>query len=205
MSEIRARRAGDRGALIELDDNAAALRVARRVRAECDGLVDVVAGHRTVLVTWASGQPRDRVLALARAAVADHADEHDADARHVEIPVDYDGPDLEDVARLTRLSPEDVVARHLAREYVVGFIGFAPGFAYLLGGDDRLNVPRLAEPRARVPSGSVALAGPYSGIYPRESPGGWRLIGRTSATLFDAARTPPALLAAGDRVRFVRA
>ncbi len=86
---------------------------------------------------------------------------------------------------------------------MVGFLGFAPGFAYLLGGDERLRVPRREEPRTRVPAGSVAVAGEYSGIYPRESPGGWRLLGRTDAVLFDATRASPALLAAGDRVRFV--
>jgi len=98
-----------------------------------------------------------------------------------------------------------VAARHMAAEYAVGFLGFAPGFAYLLGGDERLQVERRAEPRALVPAGSVALAGPYSGIYPRESPGGWQLIGSTSTVLFDATRDPPALLSPGDRVRFVSA
>ncbi len=117
----------------------------------------------------------------------------------------YDGPDLDEVARLTGLSPEEVAARHVQAEYVVGFLGFAPGFAYLLGGDERLRVERRAEPRERVPAGSVALAGPYSGIYPRESPGGWQLIGSTTAVLFDATRDPPALLSPGDRVRFVPA
>ena len=108
-------------------------------------------------------------------------------------------------SRLTALSPEEVTARHMGAEYVVGFLGFAPGFAYLLGVDERLHVERRAEPRQLVPAGSVALAGPYSGIYPRESPGGWQLIGSTTAVLFDATRDPPALLSAGDRVRFVPA
>ena len=117
----------------------------------------------------------------------------------------YDGPDLDEVARLTALSLEEVAARHLSAEYVVGFLGFAPGFAYLLGGDERLRVKRRAEPRERVPAGSVAIAGPYSGIYPRESPGGWQLIGSTTAASSTPTRDPPALLAAGDRVRFVSA
>ena len=93
----------------------------------------------------------------------------------------------------------------LQSEYVAGFLGFTPGFAYLLGGDERLHVPRRAEPRVRVPAGTVALGGVYSGVYPRESPGGWRLIGRTEIPLFDPLRDPPALLAAGDIVRFVPA
>ena len=124
--------------------------------------------------------------------------------RTVEIPVVYDGADLEAVAQLAGLSAEEVVERHTAAEYAVAFIGFAPGFAYLIGGDERLAVPRLPKPRERVPAGSVAIAGPYSGIYPRDSPGGWRLLGRTSLTLFDPERAAPALLATGDRVRFSR-
>ena len=102
------------------------------------------------------------------------------------------------------LSPDEVVERHCAAEHVVAFIGFAPGFAYLIGGDERLYVPRLRQPRVRVPTGSVAIAGPYSGVYPRDSPGGWRLLGHTSLPLFDPEAAPPALLAPGDRVSFVR-
>ena len=197
---IEVRRAGEYGVLLELADNAAAVRVARRLLSE-PGLVDVVPGHRTVLVTW-DGEPPE-VIELAEAALRD--DQAPPTGASVEIPVRYDGPDLEEVARLTALSPEEVAARHLRAEYVVGFLGFAPGFAYLLGGDERLGVERRAEPRERVPAGSVGLAGPYSGIYPRESPGGWQLIGSTTAVLFDATRDSPALLSPGDRVRFVPA
>lgn len=195
---VTVRPAGDRGALVELADNAAAARVARALAGRAE-LVDVVPGHRTVLVTWAGERPPD-LGALADAALA--AGPAAEPGRSIEIPVRYDGPDLDDVAQLVNLSPEEVVARHAAAEYVVAFIGFAPGFAYLLGGDERLEVPRLAQPRERVPAGSVAVAGPYSGVYPRDSPGGWRLLGRTSVTLFDPERAPPALLACGDRVRF---
>lgn len=187
--------------LLELPDNAAAVRVARRLASE-SGLVDVVPGHRTVLVTW-DGEPPE-LIELAEAALGE--DQAAALSRaSVEIPVRYDGSDLDEVARLTALSPEEVATRHMGAEYVVGFLGFAPGFAYLLGGDERLHVERRAEPRKLVPAGSVALAGPYSGIYPRESPGGWQLIGSTTAVLFDAMRDPPALLSPGDRVRFVSA
>ena len=196
---IEVRPAGERAVLLELPDNAAAVRVARRLASECAGLVDVVPGHRTVLATW-DDEPEE-LLALAEAALGD-LDERPG-ATHTEIPLRYDGPDLNEVARLTALSPEEIAARHLQAEYVVGFLGFAPGFAYLLGGDERLRVARRAEPRERVPAGSVAVAGPYSGIYPRESPGGWQLIGSTTAVLFDATRASPALLLAGDRVRFV--
>ena len=195
------RPAGDRGALIELPDSAAALRLARALAGRSD-LVDVVPGHRTVLVTWADEQhPPDLEQFAASVLVGGQELES---ATSVEIPVVYDGADLEEVARLVGLSLEEVVARHVAAEYVVAFIGFAPGFAYLVGGDKRLEVPRLPRPRERVQAGSVAIAGPYSGVYPRESPGGWRLIGRTSLALFDPQRTPPALLSSGDRVRFTQ-
>ena len=194
------RPAGDRGALIDLPDSAAAVRLARALTGRPD-LVDVVPGHRTVLVTWAGVRPHDLDALAASALAGGSAPES---AQSVEIPVAYDGEDLEEVARLVGLSPEEVVARHVAARYTVAFIGFAPGFAYLLGGDERLEVPRLPRPRERVPAGSVAIAGPYSGVYPRESPGGWRLIGRTSLALFDPQRTAPALLTSGDRVRFTR-
>ncbi len=195
------RPAGDRGALIELPDSATALRLARALAGRTD-LVDVVPGHRTVLVTWAGEQRPHDLEQLAASALASGTVPDSA--KSVEIPVVYDGTDLDDVSRLVGVSPEEVVERHVAAEYVVAFIGFAPGFAYLVGGDERLEVPRLPRPRERVPSGSVAIAGPYSGVYPRESPGGWRLIGRTSLALFDPERAVPALLTSGDRVRFTR-
>ncbi|MDO5534969.1 MAG: allophanate hydrolase subunit 1 [Propionibacteriaceae bacterium] len=121
----------------------------------------------------------------------------------VEIAVTYDGPDLDEVARLTGLTPAEVVAAHTAHPWRVGFTGFAPGFAYLVGGDPRLTVPRRSTPRPSVPAGSVALAGEYAGIYPRASPGGWQVIGHTDAVLWDVDRTPPALLRRGAGVRFI--
>jgi allophanate hydrolase subunit 1 len=121
------------------------------------------------------------------------------------VVVRYDGEDLDDVGRLTGLGPAGVVAAHTGTGWTVAFTGFAPGFGYLVGGDPRLRVPRLATPRVRVPAGSVALAGDYSGVYPRASPGGWRLIGRTEAPVWDLDRAPPALLRPGVRVRFVDA
>ena len=184
---------GDRAALIELDDNPQAVRAARALAGRrC--FVDVVAGHRTVLVTWAEGPAPD--LAVGESAGPEPA----APAVH-ELGVRYDGPDLGAVAAEARLSPEEVVARHVGRDYTVGFLGFQPGFAYLLGLDPRLEVARLDEPRTTVPRGSVGVAGPYTGIYPRDSPGGWRLLGRTDAVLFDPGRASPALVAPGDRVR----
>ena len=117
----------------------------------------------------------------------------------------YDGPDLAEVARLTGLGEDEVVAAHAGTPWRVAFGGFAPGFAYLVGGDPRLQVPRRDEPRTRVPAGAVGLAGEFSGVYPRESPGGWQLIGRTDAVMWDLDRDPPALLAAGLTVRFTQA
>jgi len=195
---LRLRPAGDRALLVDVDDNAAAVRLARHLRGQ-PGLVDVVPGHRTVLVTWA-GEPPELDLSAAAADAAPAVA-----GRLFEVRVRYDGDDLAEVARLTGRSVDEVVDLHTAVEHTVGFLGFAPGFAYLLGSDERLHVPRLETPRPRVPAGAVAIAGPYSAVYPRESPGGWRLLGRTELVLFDPARQPPALLAAGDRVRFVRA
>jgi KipI family sensor histidine kinase inhibitor len=197
---VSIRRAGDRGSLIELPDNAAAVRAARLLREQRPELVDVVLGHTTVLVTWV-GDIRD----LSEVAERALAGEPEAVGRSIEIPVTYDGPDLDEVASLTGLSREDVVARHTGAVHVAAFLGFQPGFAYLTGGDERLYVPRRDVPRTQVAGGTVAIAGPYSGVYPRDSPGGWRLLGSTTAVMFDAAREPPALLAPGDRVRFVAA
>lgn len=126
-------------------------------------------------------------------------------ARIIEIPVCYGGefgPDLADVAVHADIFPDDVIARHTAAQYTVAMLGFAPGFPYLMGLDSILHMPRNATPRIRVPAGSVAIGGAQTGIYPRELPGGWQLIGRTPRVLFDPQRKPPCLLAPGDRVRF---
>jgi KipI family sensor histidine kinase inhibitor len=128
-------------------------------------------------------------------------------ASTIEIPVCYDGefaPDLLDVARYTQMNPEDVIARHVAGDYRVAMLGFAPGFPYLLGMEPSLQTPRRLSPRTHVPAGSVAIGGAQTGIYPRELPGGWHIIGRTPIALFDINRDSPALLAPGARVRFRR-
>ncbi len=170
----------------------------RREAGELD-CVDVVPGAATVLLDGV--RDRDRVAA----ALADWSPRQpeENEARLVEVPVRYDGPDLETVAKLWEVGVEEVVARHRGTEYVVAFCGFAPGFAYLSGLAEALAVPRLEEPRTKVPAGSVGLAASYTGVYPRSSPGGWQLIGRTEMELWDPRRDPPALLAPGTRVRFV--
>ena len=124
---------------------------------------------------------------------------------HVELPTSYDGEDLDDVARRWDMTRAEAVATHVATEFVVAFVGFVPGFAYCTGLPAELAVPRLDRPRARVPAGSVGLAGDYTGVYPSASPGGWRLLGRTDAVLWDTARREPALLVPGTRVRFTEA
>ncbi len=120
-----------------------------------------------------------------------------------EIPVRYDGEDLSELVELLKMTADEIVMRHSSCEYTVAFTGFAPGFAYLSGGDPRLTVPRRSSPRMRVPAGSVGLAGEFSGVYPKVSPGGWQLIGTTPLEMFDLDRTPATLLQPGDRVRFV--
>jgi KipI family sensor histidine kinase inhibitor len=124
-------------------------------------------------------------------------------AGDVEVPVTYDGEDLAEVGELTGLGERGVVEAHTAQEWTVAFCGFSPGFGYLVGTDDRLHVPRRSTPRTRVPAGAVALAGEFAGVYPRESPGGWQLIGHTGLRAWDIDRDPPALLLPGVRVRFV--
>jgi KipI family sensor histidine kinase inhibitor len=173
-------------------------------QADLPGVLDIVPAARTVLIKL--GRPafqaptRQRLAGLSiegRVSTAPAAGKAD-----VVIDVIYDGADLAEVGRLTGLDPEAVVAAHTGTMWRVGFGGFAPGFAYLIGGDARLEVPRRAEPRTKVPVGAVGLAGAFSGVYPRESPGGWQLIGRTDAVLWDVNRPNPALLAPGMWVQF---
>ncbi|MCL3998415.1 MULTISPECIES: 5-oxoprolinase subunit B family protein [Streptomyces] len=121
----------------------------------------------------------------------------------IELPVRYDGPDLAVVAGHWGVTEREAARIHAGTEFTVAFCGFAPGFGYLTGLPDHYAVPRRATPRTAVPAGAVALAGPYTGVYPRSSPGGWQLIGTTDAVLWDHTRTPAALLTPGARVRFV--
>ena len=204
---------GDAALLLETDDIDAVLAVAAVLAplAEAgDGVWadvdDLVPAARTLLVVARPTTDLDELgRAVVGAARGASLATTPAEQRVVEIAVRYDGPDLEEVAQLTGLTPDEVVSAHTGTAWRVGFGGFAPGFAYLVGGDPRLVVARRAEPRTRVPAGSVGLAGEFSGIYPRESPGGWQLIGSTDVVLWDADRQPPALLIPGTTVRFVEA
>jgi KipI family sensor histidine kinase inhibitor len=195
---------GDRALLVEVGDTAAVVAyVDALLAAGVAGVADVIPAAETVLVVAEAHAS----VATLRAALLDtrpagstgrSADGDDV----VEIPVRYDGPDLADVAALTGLSAGDVVAAHVASVWRVAFGGFAPGFGYLVGGDPRLHVSRRSSARTTVPAGAVGLAGEYTGVYPRESPGGWQLIGTTDAPMWDLHRDPPALLRPGARVRF---
>ena len=195
---------GDRALLIDCDSTSAVAALAAALReGRLPGVVDIVPGARTVLVTVAEANALASVRTrLTGYPVASPAPPPAPGAADVVIDVVYDGPDLAEVAGLLDMDPEEVVAAHTGTPWRVGFGGFAPGFAYLVDGDPRLAVPRRAEPRTRVPTGSVALAGEFSGIYPRASPGGWQIIGRTDAVLWDTDRDPPALLTPGMWVRF---
>ena len=202
---------GELAVLVELDSLAQVLALHRLlwVSARPPGLVDAVTGARTLLLVAESASALADIRARAHDALPGLSDQPAAletsGADVVEIAVRYDGPDLADVAQLTGLSRDEVVAAHTGRPWLVGFAGFAPGFAYLVGGDPRLQVPRRSSPRTTVPAGAVGLAGEFSGIYPRASPGGWQLIGHTDQTLWDLDRDPPALLRPGLRVSFVDA
>jgi KipI family sensor histidine kinase inhibitor len=197
---------GDVGVLVELDDLAEVLGLQARLAADPPaGVVELVPATRTLLVRI---DPAVTSVTAAARALEGVEPDHGGDAsgdEHVEIPVVYDGEDLEEVARLTGLEVAGVVEAHTEQTWTVAFAGFAPGFGYLVGEDDRLHVPRRSEPRSRVPIGAVGLADEFSGVYPRSSPGGWQLIGRTELTMWDVDRDPPALLEPGTGVRFVDA
>ncbi|MFF8399627.1 allophanate hydrolase subunit 1 [Streptomyces sp. NPDC016172] len=194
---------GEDALLVEVssDDEAQALH-AELLRRRAEGSLsarEIVPAARTVLLDGLHAPAR-----LAAELTAAHLPSAPPRAREVvEIPVRYDGPDLADVAARWGVPEEEVARIHGDTEFRVAFCGFAPGFGYLTGLPPRYDVPRRDTPRTAVPAGSVALAGPYTGVYPRSSPGGWQLIGTTDAVLWDHARVPAALLSPGTRVRFV--
>ncbi|MFB6981959.1 5-oxoprolinase subunit B family protein [Streptomyces scopuliridis] len=201
---MRALPVGDRALLVELaDGEEAAAFHAELLRRRASGVLppvrEIVPAARTVLLDGL-----DDPTGFAAGLDGWRAEATDARVPDtVELPVRYDGPDLAEVAALWGVPDRDVARIHSAAEFRVAFCGFAPGFGYLTGLPARYAVPRRPTPRTSVPPGSVALAGPYTGVYPRSSPGGWQLIGTTDTVLWDPARVPAALLAPGTRVRFV--
>ena len=200
---MRVRPVGERALLVEVEELETVHRLHAALRQLAPpGVVELVPAYRTVLIV---AEP-DRAGVLDELAAAlPELELPPAEAvagDTVEVPVRYDGEDLPEVARLTGLSAEEVVRHHTAPEYTVAFLGFSPGFPYLVGLDPALEVPRRDTPRTSIPAGSVGLAGNQTGIYPTASPGGWQLIGRTELKLFDPGRDPPALLAPGARLRF---
>lgn len=201
---------GDAAIFVELDQ-----RIDREILARARAIADAwerSEGAGEAVPAYASVLLRFDPLVLDPAAAAARARliaETQGDlatpllGRLIEVPTRYDGPDLAEVAALSGVTPDALVALHAAREYTVFFLGFMPGFAYCGTLDPRIVAPRLVSPRIRVTAGSVAVAEGQTAIYPLDSPGGWRIIGRTALRVFDPAADPPALIAAGDRVRFV--
>lgn len=168
------------------------------------GLRSVVPAARTVLVEYDPAVASEAAMRDFLTAVVPVGAAGATSARLIELDIHYDGADLHAVAEAAGMSVQAVIDCHAGAEYTVQFCGFSPGFGYLTGLDARLRLPRLASPRPAVPAGSVAIAGEFTGVYPRSSPGGWLLLGHTRATLFDLHRPAPALLVPGSRVRFVR-
>lgn len=213
IRNIRIRDAGDSAVLLELEPvidpgvNARAIGIARAIAGgRFPGVRDVIPTYRSVAVHFDPIATDVTALTHAMVDAADAAPE-EREGALVEVPVSYggeDGPDLRDVAAFAGLSERDVIDRHCAVEYRVFMLGFLPGYAYMGIVDEAIAAPRRVTPRTRVPAGSVAIAGRQTGIYPRQSPGGWQLIGRTSLPVFDPSRDPASIFAPGDRVRFVR-
>jgi KipI family sensor histidine kinase inhibitor len=195
---------GDQALLLQFDNTADVLAWAAALReAALPGVLDIVPASRTVLLKLDGPRQQAAVRRRLRSLRVDV--DMAATAPAVEpmvIDVVYDGADLAEVADRTGLTTAQVINAHTATPWQVGFGGFAPGFAYLVGGDSRLAVPRRSEPRSSVPAGAVGLAGEFTGIYPRRSPGGWQLIGHTDVVLWDIDRSDPALLTPGMWVQF---
>jgi KipI family sensor histidine kinase inhibitor len=195
---------GDQALLLQFDSTAEVLAWTGALReAALPGVLDIVPASRTVLLKLAGPRHQSAVRRRLRTLqVAPDTVTTTPPEQPMTIDVVYDGADLAEVADRTGLSTAQVINAHTSTPWQVGFCGFAPGFAYLVGGDPRLAVPRRSEPRSSVPAGAVGLAGEFTGIYPRRSPGGWQLIGHTEAVMWDIDRPNPALLTPGMWVQF---
>jgi len=194
---------GSTAMLVEVDDlDEVVALYAALVDHPPEGVVDIVPAARTLLLVTDPAVGSLAAVERAVRATTPRADQHDH-GELVEIPVTYDGDDLDEAADLLGCNATELVRRHTSAEWTVAFCGFIPGFGYLTSPTWTAAVPRRSTPRTKVPPGAVALAGEFSGVYPRESPGGWQLLGRTPLTMFDAAREAPAILRPGVRVRFV--
>jgi KipI family sensor histidine kinase inhibitor len=194
---------GSTALLVELDDLDEVLALYAALTDDVpEGVVDIVPAARTVLLITDPGVVALSSVEEAVRSATPRPDLRDR-AEHVDIPVTYDGEDLEEAAQLLDCDAAELVRRHTSADWTVAFCGFSPGFGYLTSPEWQVEVPRRSSPRTKVPAGAVGLAGEFSGVYPRQSPGGWQLIGRTGLSMFDPARDPAAILRPGVRVRFV--
>jgi KipI family sensor histidine kinase inhibitor len=196
---------GKHALLIELEDLESVLGLYAEIeRRRKDGwhqdIVDVVPAARTILLDGIA----DPVSVTQELVKWHRFRATPAEGPLVELETVYDGDDLDSVAQICNLSSSELIAAHTGLTFVSTFCGFSPGFAYLSGLPERLQVPRRDNPRTSVPAGSVALAGEFCAVYPRTSPGGWQIIGRTAASLWDPSADPPTLLQPGTSVRFVQ-
>lgn len=194
---------GSSAVLVEVEDLDAVLALYAALQADPpSGVLDMVPAARTVLLIT---DPAITSLSEVADAVRSrsHQERKPSDGELIELPVTYDGADLDEVARKLGCDAAEVVRRHTEQEWTVAFCGFAPGFGYLVSEAGGWNVARRSSPRTKVPAGAVGLAGEFTGVYPRESPGGWQIIGRTDVSVFDLSRDPPALFRPGTRVRFL--
>lgn len=195
---------GTRGLLLELDSLQEALSWYAALEDDPPaGIVDLVPAARTILVATERDTSLSELAQVLRQVQPRAAAERHPEV--VQIPVHYDGEDLDDVAEILGCSTTEVIERHTSEEWTVAFCGFAPGFGYLTGMRHTWDIPRRSSPRTKVPAGAVALAGEFAGVYPKDSPGGWQLLGHTEVRAFDLDREPAALMRPGVSVKFVEA
>jgi KipI family sensor histidine kinase inhibitor len=198
---MQVRPSGSYGLLLEFESLEEVLAHYAALREEDLPVLDLVPAGRTILAI--ADRDADLSSLATRLSEVQPGEHTSHQGTPVEIPVAYDGEDLRDAADLVGCSPEELVRRHREEDWTVAFCGFAPGFGYLAGSAFDWDVPRRSTPRTKVPPGALALAGEFTGVYPRESPGGWQLIGHALVDVFDLDRDPPALLVPGARVKFV--